>query len=67
MAKSNWKSLERRRINFDDDLVIVYDEEDNEIYRGLEDYEPMKDEMWKWDNSSNSYLLDGYRKICLDI
>lgn len=67
MAKSNWKSLERRRINFDDDLVIVYDEEDNEIYRGLEDYEPMKDENWKWDNSSNSYLLDKYRKICLDI
>ena len=44
MAKSNWKSLERRRVNFDDDLVIVYDEDDREIYRGLEDYEPMKDE-----------------------
>lgn len=67
MAKSNWKSLERRRINFDDDLVIVYDEDDREIYRGLEDYEPMKDEPWKWDNESQSYKLDKYRKICLDI
>lgn len=67
MAKSNWKSLERRRVNFDDDLVIVYDEDDREIYRGLEDYEPMKDEPWKWDNESQSYKLDKYRKICLDI
>ena len=67
MAKSNWKSLERRRVNFDDDLVIVYDEDDREIYRGLEDYEPMKDEPWKWDNESQSYKLDKYRKICLEI
>ena len=66
MAKSNWKSLQRRRIDYDDDLVIVYEDE-REIYRGMEDYEPMKDELWQWDQSTQSYTLDKYRKICLDI
>ena len=64
--KSNWKAIKRTIINFDDDLVIVY-EDDNEIYRGIEDYSPMKDENWQWDTETQSYTLDNYRKICLDI
>lgn len=52
-------------INFEDDTVIVYDG-DEEIYRGIEDYEPMKDENWKWDEKTKSYVFDNYRKICLE-
>lgn len=55
----------RTRINFEDDIVIVYDG-DKEIYKGLEDYEPMKDEDWRWDNATQSYVLGNYRKICLE-
>lgn len=71
MARSIWKSLNRKRIEFEDDIVITYDEEDNELYRGLEDYEPSRDVNWKWDEASKSYeyVHDGkkYRKICLDL
>ena len=66
MSKSNWQSIQRCRINFEDDIVIVY-EDDREIYRGIEDYEPMKDEPWQWDQTTQSYVLKQYRKICLDL
>lgn len=33
----------------------------------IEDYEPMKDENWTWDNSLQAYILESYIKICLDI
>lgn len=60
-------NLERRQINFDDDLVIVYDENGLVMYKGIQDFEPMKDDDWKWDNSIRAYRLDSYIKICLDI
>ena len=58
---------EGRRINYDDDLVVVY-EDDKVIYKGLEDYEPMKDELWKWDDKEQVYFLDDrrYKKVCLE-
>lgn len=62
-----YKSLERRRIDYEDDLVIVYDESGKQIYKGIEDYEPMKDEPWKWDNSEQVYKFKKYIKVCLDI
>lgn len=60
-------NFERKRIDFDDDLVIVYDENGKKIYKGIEDEEPMKDEHWKWDNTEKVYKLDGYTKVCLDV
>lgn len=56
-----------KRIDYEDDVVIVYDPDGKEIYKGIEDYEPMKDEYWKWDSSENCYKLDGYKKYCLDV
>lgn len=63
----SYKSLERRRIDYEDDLVIVYDESGKQIYKGIEDYEPMKDEPWKWDNSEQVYKFKKYIKVCLDL
>ena len=73
MVKRSYKSYNRKRIETEDDLVLVF-RDDSEIYRGEEDYEPMKDENWRWDNSLQAYTLDDprtegstYIKICLDI
>lgn len=35
------------RIDAEDDLVVVILGK-NEIYKGLEDYDPFKNENWKW-------------------
>lgn len=64
--------IPRKTIDFEDDIVIVYDDESgHEIYKGIEDFDPMKDENWKWDGSTQSYSLvaEGrkYIKICLDV
>lgn len=59
-------SVKTKHINFDDDLVIVYDG-DKEIYRGIEDYEPMKDEDWRWDDKIKGYKFDKFIKYCLDV
>lgn len=73
MAKRSYKSYNRKRLETEDDLVIVF-RDDSEIYRGEEDYEPMKDEDWRYDNSIQAYKLENscteghtYIKICLDI
>ena len=55
----------KHRIDYDDDLVIVYDAKGKIIYKGLEDYEPMKDEPWRWDESIKGYRLDGMTKVCI--
>ena len=65
--KRGYKTYNRKRIDFDDDLVIVFDGNESQIYKGIEDYEPMKDEDWKWDPSENVYRLDKYIKICLGV
>ncbi len=65
--KRGYKTYNRKRIDFDDDLVIVFDKNDQQIYKGIEDYEPMKDEDWKWDPSENVYRLNKYIKICLEV
>ena len=52
------------KINMDDDLVIVV-QNGEIIYNGIEDYEPMKDEPWKWNSKEKCYELDNYKKYCL--
>jgi hypothetical protein len=63
--KRSYDSYQRKRIDFEDDIVIVF-EDGNQIYKGIEDYEPMKDADWKWDNNIKAYVLDNYIKICLE-
>ena len=54
------KINEGKKIEFEDDLVIVKCN-GREIYKGIEDYEPMKDEDWTWDGSKYT-LPGGYTK-----
>lgn len=54
------------QINFEDDFVKVYDPVGNEIYSGMEDYEPYKYEDWIWDNKRNYYTWNGYIKVCVN-
>lgn len=56
---------QRKRIEFEDDIVKVYDG-NKEIYAGAEDYEPMQDENWKWDNTNKYYKFDKYIKVCCE-
>lgn len=65
--KRAFNSYPRTRISAEDDLVIVYDESEQQIYKGMEDYEPMKDCDWKWDDEIKAYRYDKYIKICLDV
>lgn len=65
--KRGYKTYNRKRIDFDDDLVIVFDGNKSQIYKGIEDYEPMKDENWQWDNSEKVYKYGDYTKICLEV
>ena len=58
--------MKLRKIQFDDDMVIVVDNNGKELYRGIEDYEPMKNEPWKWSCKECCYVLDNYKKYCLD-
>ena len=62
-----YKTYKRTRINFDDDFVIIYDEHGNQIYKGIEDYSPMKDENWVWDNKEQAYIFGDYIKICVEV
>lgn len=57
-----------RRIEYEDDLVVVMSG-NKEVYRGLEDYEPMKDEPWRFIETTKAgkghYEFDGFRKYCI--
>jgi len=37
-----YTTYNRKRIDFEDDFVIVFDENAQQIYKGIEDYEPVK-------------------------
>lgn len=65
--KRVYTTYNRKRIDFEDDFVIVFAENEQQIYKGIEDYEPMKDADWKWDPSENVYRFDKYIKICLEV
>ena len=57
--------MKTRMIEFDDDIVIVYDAKGKIIYKGMEDYEPMNNEPWKWNEEKGYYTLDGMIKKCI--
>jgi len=51
-----------KRLEFEDDLVKVYDAFGKVIYSGVDDYEPMKDAPWEFDKSIGAYRFDSYIK-----
>lgn len=54
-----------KKIEFEDDIVVVYDKNGSIIYKGTEDYEPMKNEYWKWEKDKGYYTLDNkFIKVC---
>lgn len=61
------ENIKYKPIEYEDDLVVVYDSGGEEVYKGLEDYEPYKDENWEWDSNSNTYKCNGFTKVCLDV
>lgn len=57
--------MKSKRIQFEDDLVIVYNDKGIEVYRGIEDYEPNKDLDWEFDEKLGCYTYKGWKKVCL--
>ena len=68
MSKRAYNSFQRKRIDYEDDIVIVYDNAENQIYKGIEDYEPMNNEPWVWNSKDGCYYLKTsgktYKKVC---
>lgn len=59
----------RRKIDYEDDMVVVIRVNPNgleNVYVGLEDYEPSKNENWKWDNYLRAYICENYCKVCTE-
>ncbi len=65
MSKTD--NFAKKQIDYEDDIVVVYDASGKCVYKGSEDFEPMKDCDWKWNNKKEQYEYDEYIKICLDI
>lgn len=57
--------MKTKEIEFEDDIVIVYDSNGNELYHGLEDYEPNNREAWVYNERTREYHFNGMKKICL--
>lgn len=57
--------MKTKEIEYEDDIVVVYDSNGNELYRGLEDYEPNKYEPWVYNEKTGEYTYNGMRKVCL--
>lgn len=57
--------MKSKRIEYEDDLVVVYDEKGAVAYRGIEDYDPNKYLDWRWDASRQCYVYKGWTKYCI--
>ena len=68
-AKSVKKDTKKKvpsggKINYEDDLVEVYDASGKKVYSGILDYCPYKDENYKWNNADKNYdLPKGYKMV----
>ena len=52
------------RIHYEDDLVEVYNDKGKEVYHGILDYCPYKDENYKWNEADQNYdLPQGYKMV----
>ena len=54
----------RKRISFEDDLVVVH-QNGAKVYSGLEDYEPMKNAEWVWNEQKKQYEFKDFVKVCI--
>ena len=54
-----------KKIEYEDDIVVVYDKDGEIVYKGLEDYEPDKDAPWRWDEKHTCYRYGDRIKRCL--
>ena len=59
--------MKTKRIEYEDDFVVVYDKDGSVVYRGMEDYEPYKDEPWRFDEKQGVYTLNGMTKKCYEL
>lgn len=54
------------RINYEDDVVVVYNDKDEIVYKGIVDYCPYKDELYTWNATGGYYdLQNGYKMVCI--
>ena len=49
---------DERRINYDDDLVVVYNPDGGVDYKGISDDNPYKYDEWEFDDDEGVYYLD---------
>ena len=49
---------DERRINYEDDLVVVYNPDGGIDYQGIDDDNPYKDDDWEFDDDEGVYYLD---------
>ena len=54
-----------KRIQYEDDIVRVFNEKGEEVYKGLEDYDPNKDLDWRYNENKNRYEYRGWIKVCI--
>ena len=54
-----------KRIEYEDDIVRVFNEKGEEVYKGLEDYDPNKDLDWRYNETRNCYEYKGWTKVCI--
>ena len=53
-----------KRVNYDDDLVEVYDDRGKKVYSGILDDTPYKDEDYRWNEKDKNYdLPHGYKMV----
>lgn len=62
-----YKNYKRKKIDYEDDFVIVFDEDGSIVYKGIEDYEPMNREDWKWNAEERIYTYKNFIKIGIDV
>ena len=58
-------NVHSKRIEYDDDLVRVFNEKGEEVYKGLEDFDPNKDLAWEYKEERHRYEYKGWIKVCL--
>lgn len=59
--------MKTKRIQYDDDIVVVYDEIGKLIFKGMEEDDPYQYCDWQFDEDLGCYTCNGWKKECLDI
>ena len=55
-----------KRIDYEDDIVVVYNEKNEVVEKGMVDYSAYKDEPYKWNENGGYYdLPHNYKMVCI--